>query len=306
MKNITKNKITKSIILFFLVLFLIIPLFNNVYGAKEPEQYQLLAPIGDLTTFPGAEKDCPLGRFLETLMQIVIGIIAVLAVFMIILGGVQYITSELVSSKEAGKTMIQHALFGLILALVAVLLLETLNPKLLNLCLDNIKPVTVEIVGDENTIDVSPLSKEKLKSMGIYCPGSGGKNELSKIANSFYQNRDKIDYSQEKRMTASNTTIYLDCSSFVKQIYSCAGLSIGGYNTKTMFNSSSKSAYDWYEEGQNSNPKIGDLFGWTKNSKMEGHIVMYIGNNKMIELTKSGVLIRELKTYDDYYTNLIR
>jgi hypothetical protein len=47
------------------------------------------------------------------------------------MGGIEYMTSELVSSKEAGKERIRDALFGLLLALGAWTLLYTINPDLL-------------------------------------------------------------------------------------------------------------------------------------------------------------------------------
>ena len=52
---------------------------------------------------------------------------------MIVMGGMEYMTSELVHSKEAGKEKIVHALLGLVIALGAWALLNTINPNLLNL-----------------------------------------------------------------------------------------------------------------------------------------------------------------------------
>ncbi|MEI8175100.1 MAG: hypothetical protein WCG28_04080, partial [bacterium] len=54
-------------------------------------------------------------------------------------------TSELISSKEAGKESIRNALLGLLLALGAWLILNTLNPDLLNACLNSVKPVEITI-----------------------------------------------------------------------------------------------------------------------------------------------------------------
>jgi TRAP-type C4-dicarboxylate transport system permease small subunit len=66
------------------------------------------------------------------MIQIFIGICAVLAVIMIVWGGIEYMTSELISGKDAGRERIRDAVFGLILALGAWLLLYTINPQLLN------------------------------------------------------------------------------------------------------------------------------------------------------------------------------
>ena len=51
---------------------------------------------------------------------------------MIVMGGLEYMTSELISSKEEGKKKILGAIFGLVLALGAYILLFTINPDLLN------------------------------------------------------------------------------------------------------------------------------------------------------------------------------
>ncbi len=50
---------------------------------------------------------------------------------MIAMGGIEYMGSELISSKEAGKDKIQNAIFGLLIALGAFALLNTIHPDLL-------------------------------------------------------------------------------------------------------------------------------------------------------------------------------
>jgi len=73
-----------------------------------------------------------LSSYLNPMITIFIGICAVLAVIMILMGGIEYMTSELISSKEAGKERIRNALLGLVLALGAWTILHTINPNLLN------------------------------------------------------------------------------------------------------------------------------------------------------------------------------
>ncbi|MEI7709253.1 MAG: pilin [bacterium] len=72
------------------------------------------------------------GSYLNMMITIFIGICAILAVVMIIVGGIEYMTSELISSKESGKEKVSGAIFGLILALGAYAILFTINPDLLN------------------------------------------------------------------------------------------------------------------------------------------------------------------------------
>jgi hypothetical protein len=96
--------------------------------------YKLLAPLpgpeGLIETYEvGADKQ--LTTYINTALQIFIGICAVLAVIMIVIGGLEYMTSELVSSKESGKSKITQAIFGLVLALGAWTILNQINPDLL-------------------------------------------------------------------------------------------------------------------------------------------------------------------------------
>ena len=83
--------------------------------------------------------------YLNAMIKIFIGLCAVLAMVMIIMGGIQYMTSELISGKEEGKKKITQAVLGLILALGAVAILNTINPDLLDLSLGNVSEVTITI-----------------------------------------------------------------------------------------------------------------------------------------------------------------
>ncbi|KKQ33857.1 MAG: hypothetical protein US45_C0004G0018 [Candidatus Nomurabacteria bacterium GW2011_GWA1_37_20] len=71
------------------------------------------------------------GSYLNLMIKIFIGLCAVLSVVMIVIGGLEYMTSELISSKEAGKEKVTGALLGLLIALGAYALLFTINPDLL-------------------------------------------------------------------------------------------------------------------------------------------------------------------------------
>jgi hypothetical protein len=61
---------------------------------------------------------------------------AVLAVLMITLGGVQYMTSDVLGMKEAGRSRMKNAAYGLLLLLSIWVILYTINPALLNFSLN--------------------------------------------------------------------------------------------------------------------------------------------------------------------------
>jgi len=125
---------------------------NTLEGDKK---YYLLAPLPcetdtpgctnkELATFdPTSTGSDALSEYLNLMIKLFIGICAVLAVIMIVMGGIEYMTSELISSKEAGKERITHAILGLLLALGAWTLLYTINPKILNV--KSLANVTVEV-----------------------------------------------------------------------------------------------------------------------------------------------------------------
>ncbi len=103
----------------------------------QPTAYTLLAPLPDpynnsqlLNTFDPTD-DKALGKYLNLIIKLIIGLSAVMAVVMIVIGGIEYMTSELISGKEAGRERMLHAVLGLLIALGAWALLNTINPDLL-------------------------------------------------------------------------------------------------------------------------------------------------------------------------------
>jgi len=120
--------------------------------------YTPLASLPGLPESFDTKTDCAFGTYLNIIIKLIIGISAVLAMVMITMGGIEYMTSELVSGKAAGKETIEHALFGLLIALGAWLILNTINPKFLDTCL-KMPPATI-VLGD--SVPQSPIN-------GKYC-----------------------------------------------------------------------------------------------------------------------------------------
>lgn len=92
------------------------------------EPYQLLEPIVSGTkTFSGGD----LSSYLEAVFAFGISLAGILAVAMIVIGGIQYMTAYGNSSAvENAKERITQALLGLLLAVAAWLILYTINPDL--------------------------------------------------------------------------------------------------------------------------------------------------------------------------------
>ena len=110
--------------------------------------YVLLAPLpnpegGVVKPDFDPTQNNNLSVYLNLMIKLFIGICAVLAVIMIVMGGIEYMTSELPGMKSEGKERIRNAILGLILALGAWTLLDTINPNLLN---TNIVPLVKTVV----------------------------------------------------------------------------------------------------------------------------------------------------------------
>ncbi|MBI3888341.1 hypothetical protein HY311_00940 [Candidatus Nomurabacteria bacterium] len=144
-------------------------------GGTWAGPYVLLAPLpcatpgvggcdenGKLTTFDptGPNK---IGGYLNVMIRIFIGLCAVLAVVMIVIGGIEYMTTELISGKEAGKERITHAIFGLLLALGAWTLLYQINPDILGTELNSLAPVTVDVAVNDNIPQTGTLVNGQLQ-----------------------------------------------------------------------------------------------------------------------------------------------
>jgi hypothetical protein len=82
---------------------------------------------------PGIEGGQSFSSYLQSLFQLGIGVAVVLAVIQIVLGGFKYMTTDAAGGKEEGKEKIRGAIYGLILALATVLILQTINPNIVSL-----------------------------------------------------------------------------------------------------------------------------------------------------------------------------
>ncbi len=94
--------------------------------------------------------------YVDALYKLAITVGGILAVIQIIFGGVMYMFDGSITNKEAGKDKIKGALFGLLIILGAVLLLQTINPDLLNLKIFNNAPSIDQISAAKNEVTQKP------------------------------------------------------------------------------------------------------------------------------------------------------
>ncbi|MES2436440.1 MAG: pilin [Patescibacteria group bacterium] len=181
MKHLLNNSF--KIVVIGVVCALLFPIAHVFAAGEVGEAYQFLAPLPTETgaTLP-AENG--LSVYANSMYRILVSISGVIAVFMLVYGGILYMSSDAITGKREGKDIIKRTLWGLILVIGSWLIIYTLNPSSLN-------PDTVskgaESVGRQvpgvprpklnpRTPASYELPKYNPEDAGIYVPGdsSGG------------------------------------------------------------------------------------------------------------------------------------
>lgn len=114
----------KTFVLIALATFFLAP---AVLFAQAQESFYVLEPIPGVTDsgFPSFPS------FLQSLFRISLALGAILAVLMLVIGGVQYMGADQITSKEDARDRIRNAVLGLLLLFGSVLILRQINPELL-------------------------------------------------------------------------------------------------------------------------------------------------------------------------------
>jgi hypothetical protein len=107
-----------------LLVFLLVPL---IVRASEL-QYTPLAPLTDSQ----AGHAISLTSYLPFMFTLLIGVSALLAMVMIVVGGITYMTTDVFSTKSSGRGMMTSAVYGLLFVLSSYMILYTINPDLLS------------------------------------------------------------------------------------------------------------------------------------------------------------------------------
>lgn len=97
-----------------------------------------------LEPLPGlSSENVSLSSYLGWLFPFILTVVAVLAVIMIVIGGLELAGGGSEGLKTGGKNKIEGAIYGLLLAVSAYLILYTINPDLVNMKL-GIAPAVVK------------------------------------------------------------------------------------------------------------------------------------------------------------------
>src|SRR3989344_8820176 len=131
-----------------------------------PEIKVLAVDYTVLTALPDIPQGSTvtLARYIPLIFNLLIGLSAVWAVLMIVIGGFQYMSTDAIQGKANGKERIKNAVLALVFVIGAWLILNEINPNLLHINL-NIEQVTA------TTAPTLPLGGELSAATGPILPG---------------------------------------------------------------------------------------------------------------------------------------
>lgn len=118
-----KNKnIIKYIVITSAILLIFFSSFHPIFAQYKNQE-----------KIPGAEQTSDFTQYLKDIINFGFAVIGILALFMLIIGAYQYLMAAGSGKAESAKETITSALLGLILGLCAWIILEKINPDLVNM-----------------------------------------------------------------------------------------------------------------------------------------------------------------------------
>ncbi len=119
-------------------------------------------PLAPLPLGNGATES--LSSYIPAIFTFAIGIGAILAFIMITIGGIRYTTSDAIGNKSEGRKQIENALIGLLLVIGAYVILNTINPQMLNF-----------------NLGIGPISIPGPTTGGVTAGGGGGGGNIAGV-----------------------------------------------------------------------------------------------------------------------------
>lgn len=113
------------------ILALILSLFGSLVFIASAQNYVPLAPLPGTFTGTEATPKTDMTTYLSGAIKLLLAIGASLAILMTVIGGTQYVAAGISpDAKSNAKSMIANSFLGLTLMLVSYLILNSINPKL--------------------------------------------------------------------------------------------------------------------------------------------------------------------------------
>lgn len=200
--------------------FLMSPLVAGAVG------YTLLEPLpcirgNGVTCTTGEQITSPdFKTYVQYLFNLAIAIAAVSAVFMIVWGGFQYMTSEAPGVKSDGLKKVQNAVYGLLLVLSSFIILKTIDPRLVEISSTLVDPLKIKCPTgtDENMLRSDPKCKKD--AISDFFTRIADEAERYRVENIATRNNNnalqaKIDAEKTERQALCDKLIVSDRANFV-------------------------------------------------------------------------------------------
>ncbi len=144
LKLLTIKNLISLIVSFFIVFSILFSGLSTTVaqesetGDEDQTTYELLQPLGSngATTTSVNIQSGGLSTYLQTIFQYVLVTVTVIAIFMLMYGGIEYLTTDIVNRKSAGKETILRALSGIIFIFCVWFILNIINPDLTKTAID--------------------------------------------------------------------------------------------------------------------------------------------------------------------------
>lgn len=179
----------KKIFLIILISLTLTPLISKAQDYTLIEPLPCIADTGNNCSPGETIKKISLNTYIDYVFKFSIALAAFLAVVMIIFGGFQYMTSEVPGIKSDGKDKIKNAIFGLIMILASYLILQTIDPRLVEVTTEiapiAIKTEPINLFANQLANELDYLSLESVR-------------EVENIKNANKEKQDRIDSLQAR------------------------------------------------------------------------------------------------------------
>ena len=111
------------------------------------------------------------GQYIATMYRYAVGIVAIVAIVMTVYGGFRYLIGASMGDIAAGKKIIQDAIAGLMIALGAYLILQTVNPMITGFQSTRLSVITSE--DPDNEDDSPPAEGHPEEAGAVNAPAAG-------------------------------------------------------------------------------------------------------------------------------------
>ncbi|MDP2856321.1 MAG: hypothetical protein Q8N90_04420 [bacterium] len=202
----------------FLTASILFVLSQSTAWAADATCYTLEVPLGTFT------QACGPAEYLTKIYTISVGVAVALAVVMIVYAGIIYTTSgDNASKQKEAKTQITQAIFGLAILLASYLILNTINPDLVNLGL-----IQSRIQGKAGGIDIALPPGANVPSEFCALCTSGASESYDKCIAKAANNSKNSDSSNYEKMKTSCETKKQECLNYYQCGFSGSGGGSGG------------------------------------------------------------------------------